>query len=60
MHNYFSPYKDSGPYDNFISFMNIIADFKSQVEGKIAKEQSAAQCEISNGNPAIEKENVLA
>jgi len=60
VHNYFSPYKDSGPYDNFISFMNIIADFKSQVEGKIAKEQSAAQCEISNGNPAIEKENVLA
>ena len=40
VHNYFSPYKDSNPYENFINFMNIISDFKHHVE---AAAQARAQ-----------------
>jgi alpha-amylase len=43
VHNYFSPYKDSGPYDNFISFMNIISDFKEKVRAKIAIHEKEQQ-----------------
>ena len=32
VHNYFSPYKDANPYENYINFMNIINDFRFHVE----------------------------
>jgi len=57
VHNYFSPYKDSGPYDNFISFMNIISDFKNQVDSKIAKAPAAQPASPSSESAAIEEEN---
>jgi alpha-amylase len=60
VHNYFSPYKDSGPYDNFISFMNIITDFKSQVDSRIAKGHDAQRETQSAGPSAIEKERLIA
>lgn len=28
VHKYFSPYKDKTPYDNFITYMNVLQDFK--------------------------------
>lgn len=31
VHKHFSPHKEQGPYDNFISFMNILQDFKSHL-----------------------------
>lgn len=37
VHNYFSPYKDANPYENFINFMNIISDFKYRVDSHAAQ-----------------------
>jgi alpha-amylase len=45
VHNYFSPYKESNPYENFINYMNILNDFRFQVESRAAAavEGSATQ-----------------
>ena len=45
VHNYFSPYKESNQYENFINYMNILNDFRFQVESRAAAavEGSATQ-----------------
>ncbi|MFA6049387.1 MAG: glycoside hydrolase family 57 protein [Candidatus Micrarchaeia archaeon] len=35
VHKYFSPYKENTPYDNFINYMNVIQDFKMQVQAAL-------------------------
>ncbi len=30
VHKYFSPYKDKNPYENFVNYINILKDFKSE------------------------------
>ncbi len=39
VHKYFSPYKDATPFDNFISFMNVLQDFKRFLEAQKQKQK---------------------
>ncbi|MFH1199793.1 MAG: glycoside hydrolase family 57 protein [Candidatus Micrarchaeota archaeon] len=34
VHKHFSPYKDKGPYDNFVSYMNALRDFRAIVSAR--------------------------
>ncbi len=35
VHKHFSPYKENTPYDNFINYMNILQDFRMQVDKRL-------------------------
>jgi alpha-amylase len=59
VHNYFSPYKDSGPYENFISFMNILSDFKEKVEAKIASKAAGSDGRADAGGLQDGKKETL-
>ncbi|MFH1106535.1 MAG: glycoside hydrolase family 57 protein [Candidatus Micrarchaeota archaeon] len=44
VHKHFSPYKDKGPYDNFINYMNVLRDFRSLVQeraGEASRQRAA-------------------
>ncbi len=49
VHKYFSPYKENTPYDNFINYMNVIQDFKSQVQARLEAREIRKQSATSPG-----------
>jgi alpha-amylase len=48
VHKHFSPYKENTPYDNFINYMNIIQDFKAQVNRKLEENENTRIKALAN------------